>query len=209
MSELPAPGQHVRLRLERLQDELSSQVASLDDDTLVVVAPADGPAHPPRRGEEVTVCWGSRRGWCEVECQMETPVTAPRAGWQLRIAGQRVLLQRRAYARGAVPLLMRATLPERGALPAVAVSTVDICEGSFRLDWPARSAPRVGEEVRLDLTLEGEAVQLVGWVLYLEAPHRHQLAVVVLFDAPPADVAALIQREVLKGQARGAGRLRA
>lgn len=202
MSEFPAPDQRVRLRLEWAEDELSSRVTSLDEDTIVVLAPADGPRRPPARGETVTVCWGTRRGWYEIECQMQVPVAAPPGAWALRVAGQGVLSQRRAYARGAVPLLMRASLPERGAEPVVAVTTVDIGEGSFRLAWPGRSAPRVGEEVRLALTLEGADVELEGWVLYLEAPRPHHLEVVVLFDDPPPGVAALIRREVLKGQVR-------
>lgn len=167
----------------------------------------------PMSGDAIEVCWYSPRGRHRLLMRYTNRRVDGGSQWDLEVAGEPLIVQDRRFVRGpgGVPVVLR-TRPAPAAAHegqptaddaprTVRGLCIDLSEGGMRVRLDAGQEP-VDGEVRIDVVLDGEPVQLEATVLRTFPDRDGRLTEQVLVYDPPEAVAATLRRYVLAGQRR-------
>lgn len=180
-----------------------SRVEDREDDAagarLLVGAPTfdgDVDAVP---GSRVLVRWADRRGLRVLVSHIEEVRRSGGTRWLLRVEGDVMVLQRRQYARAAVPGRV-AVVPRHDTLTSVVTGRVlDLSEGGARLVLETCVPLEPGGAIEVHLSLDDFEAVLVGTVIRVDPGRDGRGEAAVAFDEPVA-VADEIRRAVLRQQ---------
>lgn len=150
-------------------------------------------------GTRVLVRWADRRGLRVLAAHIEEVRRSGGTRWVLRVEGDVMVMQRRQYARAAVPGRV-AVVPRQETLTSVVTGRVlDLSEGGARLLLETCVPLAPGGAVEVHLSLEELEAVVVGTVIRVEPGRDGRGEAAVAFDEPVA-VADEIRRAVLRQQ---------
>jgi len=187
----------VVLRIGESDSEYASRIEDLDEQTVVVAAPAGASAALLASGiREVHLSWISSRGRYEQRCELAESIAGPLKRWRLRPVGQALLIQRRRYVRVRAAVAVLIALPDE-ILPA---TTVDISEGGLRLRMPRREFSEI-TPIAVHMSRGGGDVEVYGYLLRSFPAPDGQTEAVIAFEAEDRGTDA-IRRYVFQMQLR-------
>jgi c-di-GMP-binding flagellar brake protein YcgR len=187
----------VILRIAQSDAEFASRIEDVDQETVIVAAPAGGSAMLfATASREIQLSWVSARGRYEQSCDLVEVIGGVLKRWRLRPVGRAVLIQRRRYIRVRAAIAVLVFLPSE-VLPA---TTIDISEGGLRL----RMAQREIEDhtpTAVHMAMGGTAIDVTGFVLRSTKIEGRQTEAVVAFETEGPGTDA-IRRYVFQMQLR-------
>jgi c-di-GMP-binding flagellar brake protein YcgR len=194
----------VGVRLAEHENEYTSRIEDVEDDTLIVAAPPGASAAILATGDrDVELSWVTPRGRHEQLCALVEHINnGGLKQWRLRPTGNARLVQRRRFVR--VPAAVAVLLVMPGQV--LTATTVDVSEGGFRVRMGMCDIAD-GTPVGIQVNMGGNQLELRGTVLRTRESDRRMLDAVLVFE-PSDKEADAIRRFVFQLQLKARAMVR-
>ena len=147
---------------------------------------------------EMYIFWRDKRGMYRAPAQLVDIFTERAALWRVRPTGPTERYQRRQFARAELPIDVWINFIDRVPRLEAQVHVVDVSEGGIRCWTNQYLALQTGEQVEVEIPIEGKATIVVGSILRTEYLHDLDDFVIVLNDPVPEAIAMALRQEVFR-----------